>query len=113
MNPKLPRGTLDRLWADLKNWKGGIYSCKDDPRVVVPKRVRWAGWTVNFAHSRTWLFLLGIIGVFASPMVWFSGVGAEATPTWFIQVYFGSLAVFAVTVIVISPILSSPKRYEE
>lgn len=31
MKPKLPRGTLYRLWADSKNWNDGHYFCADDP----------------------------------------------------------------------------------
>jgi hypothetical protein len=45
---------LDRLWADPKSWKGGAffgyYSRREDGRVVVPKRGRRIGWTVNMAH---------------------------------------------------------------
>jgi len=50
---------LNELWEDNANWKlGAIYVCKEDPRVVVRKRI-WrgggalsggVGWTFNFAH---------------------------------------------------------------
>lgn len=30
----------------------------EDPRIVVPRRIRWAGWTLNFAHRAAWLVLL-------------------------------------------------------
>ena len=36
---------------DPKSWKlWGIYCRREDPRVVVPTRLRWTGWTVNLAH---------------------------------------------------------------
>jgi hypothetical protein len=47
----LTRETLELLWSDPANWKlGFIYCCKDDSRVIVPKRQKWQGWTINFAH---------------------------------------------------------------
>jgi len=27
-----------------------VYYCKADPRVIVPKHLKWMGWTINFAH---------------------------------------------------------------
>jgi uncharacterized membrane protein len=42
---------LEILWKDKNNWRwGAIYHCKNDPRLVVPKRVKWTGWTLNFAY---------------------------------------------------------------
>ena len=51
---------FEKLWQDEKNWKGiwGIYYCPEDRRVVVPKRCKWAGWTVNFAHRLAWWSIL-------------------------------------------------------
>lgn len=49
---------LETLWRDKSNWRGGIiYYCKKDPRLVVPKRVKWLGWTMNCVHPRA----IGII----------------------------------------------------
>jgi hypothetical protein len=49
---------FDRLWADARNWKGlGLYRAPDDPRLIVPKRIRALGWTVNAAHPAAWLVL--------------------------------------------------------
>ncbi len=50
----MSRDELDRLWADPKNWNS-LYRCALDPRVIVPRRRRWMGWTVNFAHPQAWL----------------------------------------------------------
>jgi len=42
---------LEKLWGDKNNWLGfAIYYCKNDPRLVVPKRIKWTGWTMNFAY---------------------------------------------------------------
>jgi len=46
---------LDELRARPSNSKLGlIYYAKDDPRVVVPKSIKWMGWTINFAHPYAW-----------------------------------------------------------
>jgi len=43
--------SYDQLHADPANWKWGIfYFCREDPRVIVPKRIRGLGWTINFAR---------------------------------------------------------------
>ena len=37
-------------WARPENWHGGllgIYASARDTRLIVPKRRRWMGWTVN------------------------------------------------------------------
>ena len=82
MKPKITRDKLERLWRDPVNWKRGlIYSCKDDPRIVVPKKQKWRGWTINFAHRRATptlilmilaaglpVFLLAIFGLARMPI---------------------------------------------
>ena len=48
---------------DAGHWKWGmIYYNPYDPKVVVPKRFG-LGWTFNFAHKFSWIFLLVIIGI--------------------------------------------------
>ena len=112
MKPKLPRGTLDRLWADPKNWNGGIYSCKEDPRIFIPKRIRWTGWAVNFAHARTWPILFGTILAIMAPMGWFVWEGAVNTPMYFTVM---GVAVVLVTVVMcgVSWFFADSGRYEE
>jgi hypothetical protein len=41
---------LDELWNDKRNWTTWRYRCKDDPRMIVPKRNPALGWTFNWAH---------------------------------------------------------------
>jgi uncharacterized membrane protein len=69
------RKELDRLWADPRNWPHGVYFCKQDPRLVVPKR-RFVGGTFNFAHPLAIPSCLAIlalvaylIGVVAAPAI--------------------------------------------
>lgn len=61
---------LEHLWNDPRNWTfPGIYRCSEDPRVIVSKRARWAGWTLNFAHRRAWWALLGLMLIAGGPTV--------------------------------------------
>ena len=48
----------DHLWSNMDNWTMGLYNCKDDPRVIVPKMPKWAGRTLNFAHKAQAISLL-------------------------------------------------------
>ena len=41
---------LEALWRDDRNWRGRIYFCRTDPRIMVPKRTRMFGWTINLGH---------------------------------------------------------------
>ncbi|MBB5352466.1 putative Ser/Thr protein kinase [Haloferula luteola] len=54
---------LHELSADRKHWKlgMGIYFCRKDPRLVVPKWKPGWGWTLNFAHAWAWPFLAALI----------------------------------------------------
>ncbi|MBC8471285.1 MAG: hypothetical protein H8D56_17625 [Planctomycetes bacterium] len=58
---------LEILWKDKNNWWcGAIYHCKDDPRLVVPKPVKWTGWTMNFAYPWRAVSLIIVILLAAS-----------------------------------------------
>lgn len=47
----MTREEIEACWKGPKNRKWGpLYYCKADPRVIVPKRPKWMGWTANFAH---------------------------------------------------------------
>jgi uncharacterized membrane protein len=52
----------DQRINDPTNYKWGIfYFNPKDIRIVVPKRSRMMGWTLNFANIYTYLLILGII----------------------------------------------------
>jgi len=42
-----------------------FYYNPDDSRILVPKRNRMLGWTLNFGRTNTYLILIGIIIVAA------------------------------------------------
>ena len=42
----------NQYWSKREYWRWWGYSCPNDPRIVVSKHPRWAGYTVNFAHKR-------------------------------------------------------------
>jgi uncharacterized membrane protein len=60
--------TLDKWHKNPNNWKfGSIYYNKEDKRIFPPKRVKWMGWTVNFANTKSVLvFALVMILVIAT-----------------------------------------------
>lgn len=70
----------DNHWKDIKNWKlGCIYSCKDDPRIIVPKKPTWMGRTLNFAHSGSYVVLAITLGLALSPLLVYGKIHPE---TW-------------------------------
>ena len=74
------RESLDELWSRPANW-GLVYRCPEDPRVIVPKRRRWMGWTINFAHPLAWVVLVASFAVAVGPAllaVWWRPWSATA-----------------------------------
>lgn len=67
---------LARLRKDPSNYRWGVfYCCARDPRVIVPKRPEWAGWTVNFAHPGAFRVILMmvltiLVPVFFTALIW-------------------------------------------
>ncbi len=73
----MAREQIEKLWRDKANWTWGvIYHCQEDPRVIVPRRWRWGGWTLNFSHPRAGLVGLAAFGLAVGPGVltlyWFN-----------------------------------------
>lgn len=75
---------LEELWKAPQHWKWGVYVCKEDPRVIVPKRVKWAGWTMNFARPSAFPVLLLIIVLLSAPMLVLASKGYVNSPIWFL-----------------------------
>ncbi len=46
----MTREEIEACRRDRRNRKWCFYYCKADPRVIVPKRYKWMGWTINAAH---------------------------------------------------------------
>jgi hypothetical protein len=75
----MTREELDRLWARPENWSI-VYRCEGDPRVIVPRRRPWMGWTINFAHPSAWLVLLSSVAIVVAPFFLLLGMGIVAVP---------------------------------
>ena len=95
---------LETLWRDKNNWLwGAIYYCKKDPRLVVPKPIKWTGWTMNFAYPwRAIGFIIFIIFAASLPFIIELKLNA-ATPI----VICITLAVVAILIIGLFSYLSS------
>ena len=81
----MDRQRLDLLWSDPRNHRAnGCYHCKEDPRIIVPKRREGTGWTINLAHPRSWwvpisMPLMVLIPVAISVFAWpKTGLGVVA-----------------------------------
>lgn len=95
MSDKKPtKEDIEAMWRDSNNWKWAhiVYACRDDPRVCVPKWVRWTGWTVNFAHPYVYPFLFFIIIIGVGPPLLYCLQGLKS-PIVFLQIIGVSIAV--------------------
>ncbi len=73
----MDREQIEQLWNDRSNWTAGlIYHCPQDPRVIVPRRWRWGGWTLNFSHPRAAFVGVGAMALAVGPallaLYWFN-----------------------------------------
>ena len=74
----------DPLHSDPRNWVCGlIYFCQDDPRVIVPKRLRGLGWTLNFARPSALPMLLLLVGVATLPFEALKYLHWHSPAAWF------------------------------
>jgi hypothetical protein len=70
MRLELNQDALHRLWSDPAHWTStGLYNCVSDPRLIVSKRSRWAGWTLNIAHRSSFLVLVVLALIAVLPVV--------------------------------------------
>ena len=54
----------DRMIEDPANYKWGIfYFNRKDRRIIVPKRLKMMGWTLNFANFYTYIILFLIFAI--------------------------------------------------
>ena len=60
----MDRATLDACHGDPKNWRLGMfYVCRADPRIIVPKRLKGLGWTVNFGRPAAVPLMLAVLAL--------------------------------------------------
>jgi uncharacterized membrane protein len=48
---------------DSTNYKFGFYHNPDDKRILVPKRLRFMGYTFNFARPESWVIVGAILAI--------------------------------------------------
>ena len=93
-DPGMNKPSLEELHADPRHWKFGIfYICREDQRVLVPKRIRGLGWTINFARPSA-LAWAGILGGFVWSTVAlarYAGASSEALLVLKVLLAFGIL----------------------
>jgi uncharacterized membrane protein len=62
MKPHFVNEDFDPMVDNPENYRLGIfYFNRKDKRVIVPKRNRLLGWTVNFAHPYAYWWMTGIV----------------------------------------------------
>ena len=72
----MTREEIEACWRDPRNRKWCFYYCKADPRVIVPKRYKWMGWTVNAAHPSAIPVVLLLILLLIAPIRIVESAGA-------------------------------------
>ena len=107
MKEKFTAARLEGFCGDPANWKGRIYRCAADPRVIVPKRYRWAGWTINFAHRSAWPVLLAMLLLLAWPFLLLPAGGLANA-----RILYGLVVMDIGVVCAVCWYFASPKRYE-
>lgn len=100
---------IELLWCNPKNWKGYLfYYCKKDPRIIVPKRLRGLGWTLNFARPLAVPVFTAICLFLFSPFyvldLWLT---KDQGYDWLI------FAIMVVLLCVFCTSMASPYRYEQ
>jgi hypothetical protein len=77
----MTREEIEACWKDPKNRKWGLlYYCKADPRVIVPRHIKWMGWTLNFARPSAIPVALLLVAFVAAPVWIVDSMGAGAGP---------------------------------
>jgi len=69
---------MESCWRDPDNHQIGIYYCPQDPRIVVPRRARWMGWTINFARRGAFPMLLFMLLLVLVPQDLVRNIGGGA-----------------------------------
>jgi len=75
----MTREEIEACWKDPHNWKWRVYYFKTDPRAIVPKRLKWMGWTVNFARPSAIPITLLLIALLVVPLLIVTAKGAGSS----------------------------------
>lgn len=60
MKNKMDKVILETMTNNPENWKGPFYFNKKDYRILVPKRNKPMGYTLNFASPYSYILLTAI-----------------------------------------------------
>ena len=101
----MTREELEACRRETENRKWGVYYCKADPRAIVPKRLKWMGWTINFARPSAILVLLVMIAIIVVPAAIARALGAEN------RGFLVTLAASVAAVCLLCAYLASGKRW--
>ncbi len=82
---------LHKLWRDPKSWRGFIYYCPDDPRLIVPMRTRWTGYSINHARRGAILTLIAILAALVAPCFLLVVLEPPGNVVWTVVAFFGSV----------------------
>ncbi len=96
---------LEDLWRDPRNHRWGCYYCKADPRAIVPKRIPWMGWTLNFARPSAIPALALILALLLGPYFLVLACGGG------MGLAYVFLAISIVVMCLLCAYLSSPRRW--
>jgi hypothetical protein len=75
----MTREEIENCWNDPHNWKWHVYYCRADPRVIVPRRLKWMGWTVNFARPSAIPLVGLLVAVLVVPIRIMTAKGAATS----------------------------------
>jgi len=101
----MTREEIENCWKDPQNRKWGLYYCKTDPRVIVPRHRKWMGWTINFARPGAIPVLLFVTALLVVPLEVVRANGGGIVVGYFIA------AASIVVVCLLSAYLSSSTRW--
>lgn len=94
----MKREDAEKLWESPESWKFGVfYSCEGDPRLMVPKRLRWTGWTLNFAHPQAYILLAALVVIATAPTLLMVQFGSTDAIPFFGAMFFSLVVVLWVT----------------
>ena len=60
-----------KIETEPNDWKWGVfYFNPNDPRIFVPKRIKWLGWTLNFAQPVSIIITGGVFVLIILRMIY-------------------------------------------
>lgn len=94
------------LWRDPTHWTIFGYRCKDDPRVMVPKRNPAMGYTMNWASPWAVPAIVAVLAIAMAPMLVVVALGTSLAISSIVTV----LAAFAAVPLTIWLVLAFCRR---